>query len=138
MQRNWQRLTAERKEVLVRLKDAREMGDLSENGAYKYAKFELGSISRQLRELRHLLENGEIFVKPASTGVVAFGSTVVLKTNGKEVTYTLVNQHESDPSQGKLSLESPLGTLLLNKKVGETVVLTTAKGQVDYLIEKIS
>lgn len=138
MQRTWQRLTQERKEVLVRLKDAREMGDLSENGAYKYAKFELGSLNRQLKELRYLLENGEIFVKPASTGVVTFGSTVVLKTNGKKITYTLVNQHESDPSQGKLSLESPLGSLLLGKKVGETVSLVLPKGKTEYLVEKIS
>ena len=65
LQADFDRLSQDRKDVMVRLQTAREMGDLSENGAYIYAKFELGSINRQLAQLRHLLKNGKVVEKPA-------------------------------------------------------------------------
>lgn len=138
MQAEFHRLTALRKEVLVRLKDAREMGDLSENGAYTYAKFELGSIGRQLRQLRHLLQNGYIQEKKAHTGRVDFGSIVTLNHKGKSVTYTIVSVHESNIREGKLSTESPLGAAIMDKTAGESVTITIPAGEATYLIEKVA
>src|SRR4030042_4731560 len=83
-----QRLTLEREEVIKRLQAAREMGDLSENGMYKAAKFELGNIDRQLRKTNMLLEYGQISLAK-SDGTVSFASTVLLKLGEKEVKYLL-------------------------------------------------
>jgi transcription elongation factor GreA len=139
LQSDFDRLTAERAEVMVRLQTAREMGDLSENGAYHYAKFELGSINRQLARLKHLLENGEVIEKKAESNSVEFGCSVTLQNEaGKEITYTIVSLHESDLLQRKLSTESPLGQALLGKKVGEKVTVQTPTGEVVYTVKKIT
>ncbi len=130
------RLTAERKEVMIRLQTAREMGDLSENGAYIYAKFELGSISRQLAQLNHLLKNG-VVVEKSNLDIVDFGCTVTLEQRGKFTSYTLVSIHESNLEQHKLSTESPIGKALLGKKVGDQVVISVPNGEITYTVTKI-
>lgn len=137
LEENFARLTEERKEVMIRLQTAREMGDLSENGAYIYAKFELGSISRQLSQLKHLLKNGQVIEKTQKE-LVEFGSEVTLVSQGKETSYTIVSLHESNLAEHKLSLESPLGSAILGKKMGDKVVVVTPKGEVEYLIQQIS
>lgn len=129
-------LLAERKEVMIRLQTAREMGDLSENGAYKYAKFELGNIGRRLRELNHLIENGYVPTQN-NTQEIAFGSKVTLKNDQQQITYQLVSEHESNPRIGKLSLKSPIGVQLMGKKTGDQITITTPRGDVSYAITKI-
>lgn len=134
LQADFARLSQEKIDLMARLKTAREMGDLSENGAYKYAKIELGSVGRQLRHLRHLLENGEIIVKKATSTTVEFGSTVTLKNAQDELTYTIVSMHESDMLEHKLSIESPIGQAIMGKKVGEEVAVKTPGGTIIYTI----
>lgn len=137
LQADFDRLTLERAEVMKRLQTAREMGDLSENGAYKYAKFELGNIGRQLSQLKFFLENGYVPPKKASTQV-EFGCTVELQTNEKTVSYVMVSQYESDPQQNKLSMESPIGAALMNKRVGDQVTVTIPSGQKEFKILAVS
>jgi transcription elongation factor GreA len=138
LQQEKDRLTTERKEVLIRLQAAREMGDLSENGAYTYAKLELGSINRQLRRLTHLLTYG-VVTQAASSTQVGFGNTVTLKTGqGKQVVYTIVSIHESDLAAGKLSTESPLGAALMGKSVGSQITVKAPAGDVVYQILEIN
>jgi len=120
--------------VKIRLKDAREMGDLSENGAYKYAKFEISRIYRELRTLVDLLERGEV-VTPVSGSSSGFGSYVTLKTaQGKMTRYQLVSQYESDPAHLKLSLESPIAKAIAGKAAGSIVELETPRGKVVYTV----
>lgn len=126
-----------RQEVLVRLQTAREMGDLSENGAYKYAKFELGNVNRQLRELHYNLRYGFVAQK-TQVDVVDFGNTVTVQISGKNHTYTLVSDRESNPTQNKLSLQSPVGQALFGKRVGDTVTVDTPMGSKTYTITDIS
>lgn len=122
---------------MERLKEAREMGDLSENGAYKYAKFELGSIGRQLRQLRFQLDNGVIVAKTA-TDTVSFGSCVtVTHSSGKRMMFTIVSSYESNPLENKLSMDSPIGSALLGKKLHESVVVQTPAGEQTFTILKI-
>lgn len=130
-------LTEKRKQVLVRLQTAREMGDLSENAAYHSAKFELGGIDRELRRLNHLLQFGKV-AKSTGSQTISFGSTVTLKTGSQELTYTLVSQHESDPAKQKLSVDSPLGKLLLGKNKGDEVKLETPSSTTTYEIITIN
>ncbi len=137
LQTEKQRLTALRVEVMARLKEAREQGDLSENGAYTYAKFELGSIGRQLRALNHQLDNGFIATTPTTTSsTIQFGSTVTLQhtTTNATMTFMLVSQFESDPAHQKLSTTSPIGQAILGKKTGDTVTVNLPKGETTYSI----
>jgi len=137
LQLKFDRLTKERAEVIIRLQTAREMGDLSENGAYIYAKRELGSIGRQLRELKYLLTNGFIQESTAGHDRVEFGCRVTLKNDRGQVTYLIVSKHESNLVEHKLSTDSPLGQALVGKKVGEVIKVIVPQGLVDYQIIKI-
>ncbi|MDA1079976.1 MAG: GreA/GreB family elongation factor, partial [bacterium] len=116
-----------------RLKTAREMGDLSENGAYKYAKFELGSIGRQLRRINHLL-NESVVVTSQQHSTVQFGSQVTLKGPKGTQTVLIVSEHESNPREHKLAMTSPIGAVIMDKVAGDTVTVTTPRGEVQYSI----
>lgn len=132
------RLTKQREEVMVRLKIAREQGDLSENGAYTYAKFELGSIGRQLRHLHFLHRNVDVVEKQPGNEVVSFGSEVTVESNGKQMVFCMVTKHESNPLENKLSIESPIGSGLMGKKKGDTVTITIPAGEVVYTIVNVT
>ncbi len=129
-------LLAKREIVLVSLQRAREMGDLSENGAYTSAKFELGNVDRELKQLEYNIKYGTI-VSTSGGAVVDFGSVVTVELGGKEYTYTLVGSQESDPKNGILSLESPIGIALKGKKVGDIATVVMPDREIKYLIKKI-
>jgi transcription elongation factor GreA len=121
------RLTKERVEVLIRLQAAREMGDLSENGAYKAARWELGGIDRELRRLNYLITYAKV-VAPQKFKLIF---------NNKPVEYTLVSKHESDPNKGLISFESPLGQQLVGKKAGDEGTLDINGQQIPFKILEI-
>lgn len=134
---DFQKLSQKRKEVLIRLQAAREMGDLSENGAYQGAKFELSSIDRQLRQLKYQIKFGEI-TETKNLGVVDFGSIVTLDNGFEKTIYTIVGTFESDPSLHTLSGNSPVGKAIMGKLVGDKVMISLSTGQIEYTILKIS
>jgi transcription elongation factor GreA len=136
-QADFDRLTKERPEVLIRLQAAREMGDLSENGAYHAARFELSTIDRQLKKLTYQLRFAEI-TKTKKTGVADFGSTITLDNNGKTMTFTLVSGYESDPQNSKLSVYSPIGQAVMGKKAGETVTVDAPAGKITLKLISIT
>ena len=125
-----------RKEVMKRLIVAREMGDLSENGAYSAAKFELGRIGRQTRQLRYILMNAYT-PKVDEESVAGFGKEITLKNDQSTLTFILVGQYESDVSENKFSLESPIGQAVLGKRVRDEVTVVSPKGKTRYKIESI-
>lgn len=129
-------LLAKREVVLVSLQRAREMGDLSENGAYTSAKFELGNTDRELRRLAHNLKYG-VVTEAKGNDVVGFGNAVTVELAGKEYIYKLVGTQESDPMNGTISLESPIGMALLGKKVGETAIVVMPERTIEYIVRKI-
>jgi transcription elongation factor GreA len=131
-------LRAERKEVLKRLATAREMGDLSENGAYKYAKQELGRVSRRLGELNPLIAQSVLLEKPANPTHVELGCSVTVDDGKQHTTYQIVTEHESDPFRNKLSFSSPLGSALRGKKPLDTVTFDTPSGTRTLQIISIS
>lgn len=129
-------LRAKREPTVLRLQAAREMGDLSENGAYKAARFELSDIDRNIRRLTGLLKNAE--VRPAKhDGTIGFGNVVYLTKDDLKISFTLVSKFESDPLLSRLSTESPLGEALIGKRVGETVTVNAPAGLMTYQIVKI-
>lgn len=129
-------LLAKREVVLVSLQRAREMGDLSENGAYTAARFELGNVDRELRRIEHNLKYG-VVVETKGSDQVGFGNSVTVELSGKEYTYKLVGTEESDPKNGVLSLESPIGKALLGKKVGAKALVEMPDRKIEYKITKI-
>lgn len=138
MEAEWRRLGKLRKEVLGRLQVAREQGDLSENGAYTAAKFELGNIGRQQRQLRYLLHYGQVVTGGThADGSIDFGSKVTIQSDRRELHFMLVSEHESNPADNKLSLSSPIGRAVKGKKQGDVITVEAPAGTISYTITKV-
>jgi len=132
-------LRKKRKEISSRIQEAKELGDLSENAEYHEAKNDQAFTEGRIAEIGALLNNARVVKKTAkNSGIVQLGSTVTVSQNGKKISYHIVGINEADPLNGKISNESPLGKMFLGKKKGDTVEVTTPKGQQDFLIEEIS
>lgn len=132
-------LIAQRAGVAERIKQARELGDLSENAEYQTAREEQDRLESRIGELEHILNNMQIIRKPRSDGQVRLGSEVKLKsTAGKAAQFQVVGTLEADPLNGKISDESPIGLALLGKKTGDKVELKTNSHTTTYKIVGIS
>lgn len=129
-------LLQERPAVLEDLKKAREMGDLSENGYYKASRAKLSFIDAQLFRLKMQIK--QAFVVEKHTGdTVTIGSRVTITNGENEKSYTIVGDLEANPSEGKISLLSPLGRALEKKKQGDNVHLETPRGNITYTITSL-
>ena len=117
-----------------RIDDARQMGDLSENAEYHTAREDLAWTQSRVKELEYILDNAQI-IKTASHGsVISLGSTVIVRTQGKERTFTIVGAQEADPVNGRISNESPLGQAFFGKSKGDKVQITVPAGAQVYEI----
>ena len=130
-------LKAQRVDAVKELVTARNMGDLSENGAYKAARFRLSGIDRRLRYIENVLRRVTVTSK-RTDGRIGIGTEVLVNDGAKDMILTIVDGHESDFMRGKISLYSPIGKALMGRKVGEAVGVITMKGNVMYVIKKIS
>ena len=126
-----------RKEVIERIQEAVSHGDLSENADYAQAKEEQAFIEGRIQELEEMIKNAEIIARNSDHNFVSVGSTVDLKTNGREVVYTIVGSNEADPGKGLISNESPLGRAFLGAKVGEKVQVKVPKGEMECEVVEI-
>ncbi len=135
VKRDYSELTEKRKDAVATLKRAREMGDLSENGLYKAAKFELGNIDRTLRRLTHFINKGIIATKP--NGKIGIGSKVIVTEKANKKEFEIVGDFEAIPSENKISSNSPLGKALMNMKEDESFEIDTPAGRKSYKILKI-
>lgn len=132
-------LIAQRRPIAERIKQARELGDLSENAEYQTAREEQDRLETRIAELDHILKNVQLIRKPKVDGHVRLGSTVKLKGQGGRVQqYMVVGTVEADPLNGKISDESPIGKALIGKKVGEAVSIKTAVEAASYKVLEIS
>ncbi|MFZ5817025.1 MAG: transcription elongation factor GreA [Bacillota bacterium] len=132
--------TVKRLEVAERIKQAREYGDISENSEYEDAKNEQAFIEGRILVLEKMLRNARVIDEPtANGGLVTVGSTVVLKDleYGDELTYTIVGTTEADPSQNRISNESPVGRAIMGQKVGTVVAVDAPDGVIKYEILEI-
>jgi len=129
-------LTKSRIDAVANLKTAREMGDLSENAAYRVARSKLSSIDRRLRFLTKILDNSYI-MQVTFRGMVDAGCQVTVETKSGDRTYQIVNSHESDIANGKISYYSPVGRALIGKRVNDVVEVTTPNGKTTYKIKEI-
>ena len=130
-----------RKEVAQKIKEAREQGDLSENAEYDAAKDEQRDIEARIEELEKLLKNVEVVGQDeVDADTVGIGSRVKLYDveMDEEVEYTIVGSTEADVLNGKISNESPVGAALMGSKVGETIVVETISGDLEFKILEIA
>ena len=128
-----------RPKIVTRLSSARDMGDLSENAEYTAARDELDLTDRRIDELGILLKT-VIVIKEKPQGNknnVVLGSKVTVEIDGKKEVFMIVGEWESNPSEKKISNESPLGKALLDKSIGDIVEIQAPKGKMTYKIISI-
>ena len=129
-----------RKEVAVKIREAREQGDLSENAEYDAAKDEQRDIETRIEEIEKLLKNVEVVDEDeVDLDKISVGCSVVLYDNEfeEEVEYKIVGSTEANSLAGKISNESPLGMALLGKAIGDEVVVETQFGTSEFKVLKI-
>ena len=120
---------------------ARSFGDLSENSEYDEARNEQAKNEARIKELEELLENAVILDESSiDTSVVSLGSTVKVRNTDidAEFTYDLVGSNESNPMEGKISDQSPIGAALMGKKAGDKVEVTTPGGLIHLSVLEVS
>ena len=130
-----------RKEIAEKIKVARSYGDLSENSEYDDAKNEQAILEARIVTIEATLKNAVIIDEDAINNEhIHIGSKVKLEniTLGREMEYKIVGSNESNPSQGKISDESPVGMALLGHSVGDVVEVETPAGVFGFKVLDIS
>jgi transcription elongation factor GreA len=132
--------TVRRDEVAQKLEIAIKQGDLKENADYHDAKEEQGFIEARIRQLESMLGRAKLIENSGPSNVVRVGSTVTVAEDGSDEleTYTIVGAHEADPTKGRISNESPIGSALLGAKKGQTVSAMTPAGKLTFTIHEIA
>jgi transcription elongation factor GreA len=129
-----------RREVADRIRIAREFGDISENAEYDDAKNEQALLEHRIATLEERLRDARVInKKDVAKDVVSVGSKVKLRDVAAKQTveYYIVGSAEANPSQNKLSNESPVGKAIIGRKKGETVEVTAPRGSMKYKILEI-
>jgi transcription elongation factor GreA len=134
-----------RQEVAERIKQAIEFGDISENAEYEDAKNEQAFIEGELQTLEKMLRSAKLIEScDNDAGIVGLGCTVTLKAvkegrgktanHSQEMIYTIVGSAEADPSEARISNESPVGSAVLGQKIGQTVEVVAPAGRMKFKI----
>ena len=129
-------INVRRPENVQAIKEARALGDLSENAEYDAARNEQAVIEARIKQLEKMLENVSI-IADVSTDSVGIGNTVSIKyvDDDEEDEYKIVGSQEADPFESKISNESPIAQALFNHKVGDVVTVDSPNGA--YQVEII-
>ena len=128
--------TTKRREIADRIKEAREFGDIAENAEYDDAKNEQAMLEARIASLEEKLRSASVIdASELDSNVVRVGSLVSVKDegSGKSLKYTIVGSTEANPSENRLSNESPVGKALLGRKKGDTVKVQLPNGKIREL-----
>ncbi|CCY94493.1 transcription elongation factor GreA [Firmicutes bacterium CAG:884] len=127
-----------RPEIINALKDARALGDLSENAEYDAARSEQASTEARIKEIEKMLENVEI-INSVKTDAVALGTKVKLEYVGDDEIdeYSIVGSKEADPFTNKISNESPIAKAIIGHKVGDIVNVVSPNGEYQVKVVEI-
>ena len=127
---------SKRQEVIKAIAEARAHGDLKENAEYHAAKELQGLVEAKINEMESALSNAQVIdVKDIpETGRVVFGSTVTLYDidEDKEISYKIVGNLESDPDEGKISIDTPIAKGLIGKHIDDEIVIITPSKKLNY------
>ncbi len=126
-----------RPEVIKSLKEARALGDLSENSDYDAARNEQAQVESRIKELEYKLEHA-VIADGSKCDTVNVGNTVIITyDDGEKEEYKIVGSLEADPFENKISNESPIGKAIIGHKAGETVQVISPNGNFDVIISEI-
>lgn len=112
-------------------------GDFSENAGYQMAKGKLRGINNSILKIEDAIKKAVIIKTDQHTNIVQLGHSVKVRTNNHEKIYTILGSSETNPTKGIISQNSPLGSALLGRKVGEEISIVLANKQVVYKIIEI-
>ncbi len=128
-----------RPEIINAIKEARALGDLSENAEYSSARDNQAKIEARIKEIEYTLEHATI-IENSKDGKVCVGSVVTIKyeDDDEEEEYTIVGTNEADPFENKISNESPIAVAVLGKKEGDKVSVDSPNGNFDVVIVKVA
>jgi transcription elongation factor GreA len=127
-------------ELPKKISEARAYGDLKENAEYHAARERQSFVKARISQLSDQLQKlGELDISTIPDDRIGYGSTVqVLDTDSEDnIEFTLVSQDAVDPSEGKISLSSPVGAALMNRTVGEEIEIAIPAGKRRYFIERV-
>ena len=110
-----------RPDVVARIQTAREFGDLAENSEYDAAKEDQSLVETRISQLEAVLHSSQIIQAAEKIDFVVIGSTVIVEMNDEVHKFQIVGSMEADPTEKKISNESPVGKAILGLKVGETI-----------------
>lgn len=133
--------TKGRSEIAQAIAEARDKGDLSENAEYDAAKDAQGHLEAKIAQLEEIMSNARVLDESTiDTSKVSILSTVKIKNkkNGATFSYTLVSEEEADLKQNKISVQSPIGKGLLGKKPGESALIKTPAGEMEFEVLEIN
>lgn len=128
---------SKRPQVAKKIKEAKELGDLSENAEYLSAKEEQSFIEGRILELESILKNAKIVRGSSGSEAVKVGSSITVKAQSQNIEYYIVGSQEADPANGKISHKSPLGKAFLGRKQGEEIVVEVPAGKLKFKLLKI-
>jgi transcription elongation factor GreA len=112
-------------------------GDFSENAAYQMAKGRLRGINQRITDIEDHLKRAVIIEAKNKSDRIALGSRVTIESNGKEKTYEILGPTETDPKLNIISHKSPLGSALINHRVGDTIKLKINNKLKEFKITRI-
>lgn len=132
-------LTVKRPEIVDRIREARQLGDLSENFDYEDAKRNQAMLESRLREVKAILANARVVEDGDHNGCIGVGCKVVVRDMDDDVEdeYTIVGPSESSPAEGRISLESCVGSALMGHIVGDVVKVNAPGGVIQYEIVSV-
>ncbi len=130
--------TTGRLEVAERIRQAKELGDISESGEYEDAKNKQAFLEGRIREVRNILNNAQLIEETNGGSEVRLGSSVTIRyEDGEEEEWMIVGAAEASPRQGKISNESPIGSALIGRKAKQKVDVQTPNGKMKIMVVKI-
>ena len=135
-------IEVDRREIIKKIKETRQYGDLSENAEYDAARNEQSMIEGRIEELEAMLHKVKLIDEDkakANHDKIMIGSTVEVSLDGESMEFTLVGPAEPDPANGRISVDSPLGQALIGAKVGQSVKVVIPEGDtVTYKVLKVN
>lgn len=131
--------TVKRPEIVIAIKEARALGDLSENAEYSSARETQAKMEARIKEIEYTLEHATI-IENSNDGKIKVGSVVTIKylEDDEDEEYSIVGTNETDPFENKISNESPIAAAIMGKKEGDIVAVESPNGSFDVKILKVA
>ncbi len=128
--------TVKRPQVILRVKHARELGDLRENADYEAARNEQSFLEGRIRTIEQMVRSA-VVIELDRSGEVMLGSVVRVDMDGDEVTFHIVGSTEADPANGRISNQSPIGKAIIGHRAGDTVTAQLPGRELTYRIVSV-